>query len=77
MTVSALDAQRHNMVVRYVNSVNSGSCAETAGLEAGDIITAVNGEEITNYEELVNAKNKMSAYDQMTLDVGATARRPP
>ena len=69
-TVSALDAQRYNMVVgAYVNSVNSGSCAETAGLKQGDIITAVNGEEITNYEELVNAKNKMSAGDQMTLDV--------
>lgn len=69
-TVSALDAQRYNMVVgAYVNSVNSGSCAETAGLKQGDIITAVNGEEITNYEELVNAKNKMFAGDQMTLDV--------
>lgn len=69
-TVSALDAQRYNMVVgAYVNSVTAGSCAETAGLQAGDIITGVNGTEITTYEELVNAKNECSAGDQMTLDV--------
>ena len=69
-TVSALDAQRYNMVVgAYVNSVTAGSCAETAGLQAGDIITGVDGKEITTYEELVNAKNQCSAGDQMTLDV--------
>ncbi len=69
-TVSALDAQRYNMVVgAYVNSVNDGSCAQTAGLQAGDIITGVDGTEITTYEELVNAKNSHSAGEQMTLDV--------
>lgn len=69
-TVSALDAQRYNMVVgAYVNSVTEGSCAETAGLQAGDIITGVNGTDITSYEELVNAKNQCSAGDQITLDV--------
>lgn len=69
-TVSALDAQRYNMVVgAYVNSVTDGSCAQTAGLQQGDIITGVDGQEITTYEELVNAKNKCSAGDQMTLDV--------
>lgn len=69
-TVSALDAQRYNMVVgAYVNSVTDGSCAQTAGLQQGDIITGVDGQEITTYEELVNAKNERSAGDQMTLDV--------
>lgn len=69
-TVSALDAQRFNLVVgAYVNSVNAGSCADTAGLQQGDIITAVNGEEITTYEELVNAKNQLSAGDEMVLSV--------
>lgn len=69
-TVSALDAQRYNMVVgAYVNSVTEGSCAQTAGLQQGDIITGVDGQEITTYEELVNAKNERSAGDQMTLDV--------
>lgn len=69
-TVSALDAQRYNMVVgAYVNSVTEGSCAQTAGLQQGDIITGVDGQEITTYEELVNAKNERSAGDQMTLNV--------
>jgi len=69
-TVSALDAQRYNMVVgAYVNSVTDGSCAQTAGLQQGDIITGVDGEAITTYEELVNAKNARSAGDQMTLEV--------
>lgn len=69
-TVSALDAQRFNLVVgAYVNSVNADSCADTAGLQQGDIITAVNGEEITTYEELVNAKNQLSAGDEMVLTV--------
>ena len=69
-TVTPLDAQRYNMVVgAYVNSVAEGSCAETAGLQTGDIITAVDGEEITTYEELVNAKNSRSAGDTMTLTI--------
>ena len=57
------------VVGAYVNSVTDGSCAQTAGLQQGDIITGVDGQEITTYEELVNAKNKCSAGDQMTLDV--------
>ena len=69
-TVSALDAQRYNMVVgAYVNSVKDGSCAQTAGLQQGDIITGVDGTSITTYEELVNAKNGHSAGEEMTLDV--------
>lgn len=69
-TVTPLEAQRFNMVVgAYVNSVAEGSCAQTAGLQQGDIITGVDGEEITTYEELVNAKNQRSAGDQMTLNV--------
>ena len=69
-TVSAVDAQRFNLVVgAYVNSVNADSCADKAGLQQGDIITAVDGEEITTYEELVNAKNQRSAGDEMVLTV--------
>ncbi len=69
-TVSALNAQQFNMVVgAYVNSVEEGSCAETAGLQANDIITAVDGTEITTYEELVSMKNNKSAGDTMVLTV--------
>ena len=69
-TVTALEAQRFNMVVgAYVNSVAEGSCAEKAGLLAGDIVTGVDGTPITTYEELVNAKNKHSAGEEMVLTV--------
>ena len=69
-TVTALEAQRFNMVVgAYVNSVTEGSCAEQAGLLAGDIVTSVDGVEITTYEELVNAKNERTAGEQMVLGV--------
>jgi serine protease Do len=69
-TVTALEAQRFNMVVgAYVNSVTEGSCAEAGGLKQGDIITGVDGTEITTYEELVNAKNQHSAGDEMELEV--------
>ena len=68
--VTPLEAQRFNMGVGAdVTSVAEGSCAQTAGLQQGDIITGGDGEEITTYEELVNAKNQRSAGDQMTLNV--------
>ncbi len=70
-TVSSVTAQLYSdMVVgAYVRSVETGSCAETAGLQVGDIITAVGDQEITTYEELIDAKNALRAGDQMTLTV--------
>ncbi len=70
-TVSSVTAQLYsNMVVgAYVRSVETGSCAETAGLQVGDIITAVGDQAITTYEELVDAKNALRAGDQMILTV--------
>ena len=53
----------------YVNSVKSGSCAEKAGLQVGDIITQVDGKDITTSAELIDAKNTHKAGDEMTLTV--------
>ncbi len=36
----------------YVRSVNSNSAADDAGLEEGDVITAINGVEVTNVAQL-------------------------
>lgn len=70
-TVSSVTAQQYsNMKVgAYVNSVKSGSCAETAGLKVGDIITQVDGKDITTSAELIDAKNTHKAGDEMTLTV--------
>lgn len=70
-TVSSVTAQQYsNMKVgAYVNSVKSGSCAEKAGLKVGDIITQVDGKDITTSAELIDAKNTHKAGDEMTLTV--------
>lgn len=70
-TVSSVTAQQYsNMVVgAYVNSVEKGSCAETAGLQTGDIVTQVDGKDITTSAELIDAKNTHKAGEEMTLTV--------
>ena len=70
-TVSSLTAQRYSgyVVGAYVNSVEKGSCAEEAGLQQGDIITAVDQTEITSSAELIDAKNNHRAGEQMELTV--------
>ncbi|MCD8147322.1 MAG: trypsin-like peptidase domain-containing protein [Clostridiales bacterium] len=70
-TVSPVTAQQYsNMVVgAYVTSVTEGSCSETAGLQAGDIITQADGVDITSSAELIDAKNQHKAGEEMTLTV--------
>ena len=53
----------------YVNSVEEGSCAETAGLQQGDIITALGDTEVTTANELIAAKNTYSPGDTAELTV--------
>lgn len=69
-TITSIQAQMYPgryVVGALVNSVSSGSCAETAGLQAGDIITQVDGEEITTSAELIDAKKNHKAGEQMTM----------
>ena len=53
----------------YVNSVEEGSCAEAAGLQQGDIITALGDTEVTTANELIAAKNTYSPGDTAELAV--------
>ena len=53
----------------YVNSVNEGSCAETAGILQGDIITAIDDTEITGVSQLSSVKNTYQAGDTVTVTV--------
>ena len=51
----------------YVTSVAEGSAAEKAGLEKGDIITAVESKTVKTSEELNAQKNLHSAGDEIEL----------
>lgn len=69
-TVNSVHAAYYNMVEGvYVNSVESGSCSETAGMKAGDIITALNGKTVKSMDALENEKKSYRAGDQVTVTV--------
>jgi serine protease Do len=53
----------------YVNSVEDGSCAQTAGLKVGDIITKLGDTDVTSMAELSSAKNAYKAGETATLTV--------
>lgn len=61
-------SRMYNMPVGvYVTEVSEGSSAEKAGLQSGDIITAVDGEEISTSEELNAKKNMHSAGEKLEI----------
>lgn len=53
----------------YVMSVEEGSCAETAGLLAGDIITALDNITISSGDDLISAKKGYRAGDSAVLSI--------
>ena len=53
----------------YVNSVESGSCAEAAGLKQGDIITKLGDTEVTSVSELSSAKNQYKAGETASVTI--------
>ena len=52
-----------------INSVTMESPADDAGLEAGDVITAINGEEISDIESFVKSVRDSEPGDEITLTV--------
>ena len=69
-TVSASVAKYYNMVEGvYVYSVEPGSCAQEAGLKTGDIITAIDGQELLDKNDLVAAMKNYRAGESAELTV--------
>lgn len=69
-TIPDSAAQYYNMPSgAYVNAVNSGSCAEKAGLKAGDIITAIDDTAVSSGDALRSALRGYSAGESATLTV--------
>ena len=52
-----------------VKNITEGSPAADAGLKENDIITAVNGEEVSGSRDLVNAVGDASSGDELVLTV--------
>jgi serine protease Do len=74
--VSPANADYFNWVIGiYIRSVAQGSAADIAGMEVGDIITALDGNEVNSMETLRFALREYRAGDTTTITVwrdGAT-----
>ena len=71
-TVNAQNASSNLLSVNqgaYVAEVLSGSPAESAGIEAGDIIIAIDGEEITSADGMILAVRSHETGDTVTVTV--------
>lgn len=69
-SVSASVAKYYNMVQGvYVYSVEPGSCSQQAGLKTGDIITAIDGQEVLEKNDLITAVKDYRAGDSANLTV--------
>lgn len=58
----------------YVSEVVTGNCAANAGVQTGDIITAIGEYEVSSYSELAAALKKFTAGDQTTLTIYRSGR---
>jgi S1-C subfamily serine protease len=60
------DAQNQNQAV--VVAVAQGSPAEQAGLQRGDIIVALNGQEVRSYNDAIGMINSMQPGDRLGIE---------
>ena len=58
----------------YVSQITKGSPAELAGLQPGDIITAIDGTAVTSMTEIQDILSEHSVGDKITLSVTRSAR---
>lgn len=78
VTLSTANAQKAAQYGRaggaYVQSVVPGAAADKAGLRQGDIITAVDGQEIDGHAAFIEIKNGHRAGDTVKLTVDRAGR---
>ena len=61
-------SRMYNMPIGvYIVEVTDGSAADKAGLKSGDIITEIDGVEVTTSEELTAEKNKHNAGESIEV----------
>ena len=53
----------------YIRSVETNSDAYAQGIRSGDIITAIDGQEVYTEDEFNRIKNEYSAGDQIPLTI--------
>ena len=71
-SVNALNARQNDLSVNsgaYVNEVAADGPAAKAGVQKGDIVTAVDGEEVTSADGLIIALREHEVGDKVTLTV--------
>ena len=59
----------------YISKIIDGTGADKAGLEIGNIITKIDGKEITSKTVIQNVLNSKNKGDKVTLTVAYTDRR--
>ena len=71
--VTETDSEMLNIPIGiYINKVESGSPADTAGLKIGDVITGVSGRTIETIEELQNFLNYTKAGTKVTFNISTS-----
>ena len=68
-TVSAEGQQYGVPAGAYVATVEEGGPAAQAGVQVGDVITALNGDAVTTQQELTSLKSRYQPGDTVTLTV--------
>lgn len=71
-TVNALNARQNGLPVEYgayVNEITEGGPAAQADIQTGDIITALNGDEVTSADGLIIALREHEVGEEVTLTV--------
>jgi serine protease Do len=68
--ITQQQANQYNIPVGlYIAQVQQGSGADAAGLQAGDIITAVDGNNVTTFNQLENILNKHNVGDVISVTI--------